>query len=351
MTIRSGAPSTLLGFAAVALLGAFGLTSIGPCEPAEGAAEERPERPLVPPNFAISPAVVPGWDMQSCAMCHATIAEEWAHSAHGLAWLDTHYQKDIAGKRRPESCHGCHIPTPMHQRELGGKPPARKADDETRDHGISCKSCHLGPDGVILGPWGEQQESHTSVKHSTFDGTNSNALCIACHRTSVGPVIGIAKDFEVAGLGGNGETCIGCHMSPVTRSIATDDDDLPLPPREGRSHRLLGPRDPDFLAAGFGRRLVTQADGATLVFTSVSGHRVPGLKGREIVFRARLEDVDGNTVARGELTIDARNALRLGAEKTLVLEGQGAQVHLEGWHKAPGFKEPVRFLDESYLIE
>ena len=344
MTSRAGGPSTVIGILALALLGALGLASFR-------TGESGAERPLVPPSFPISPSSVPGWDSQSCAFCHATIAEEWAHSAHGLAWLDESYQQAIAGKRRPESCHGCHVPTPMHQRELGGKPPARPTDAEPRDHGISCRSCHAGEDGAILGPWGEEQEQHTSVKHSSFDGSHSNALCIACHRTSVGPVIGVAKDFEVAGLAGSGETCVGCHMTPVTRSIATDDDDLPLPPRSGRSHRLLGPRDPDFLATGFGRRLITREDGATLVFTSTSGHRVPGLKGRKLVFRATLEDASGNSVAEGELSIDTRSALRLGAEKQLRLDGQGVRVHLEGWHHAPGFEEPVRFLDELHVLD
>ena len=136
----------------------------------------------------------------------------------------------------------------------------------------------MGEDGAILGPRGEEQEEHTSVKHSIFDGGNPDSLCIVCHRTSVGPVIGVAKDFEVVGLA---------------------------------------------------RRVVAGETGVTLVFTSTSGHRVPGLEGRSIVFKATLEDASGNRVAEGGLLIDARSALRLGAKKQPVPSGEGARVREE----------------------
>jgi hypothetical protein len=285
----------------------------------------------------------------SCYACHAEIAEEWAGSLHGLAWVDPHYQDGIRDKRRPEGCHGCHIPAPLHR--LGEvpsqKPPARSSDDEALHFGVSCNTCHLGPDGEILGPWGIETTAHRSVRSPSFEGAGRDALCATCHRTSIGPVIGIARDFDDDG---GKKSCVGCHMGAEYRSAAVLEDGTASEERLGRSHRLNGPRDGEFLARAFA--LGARADGerTVLVIENVAGHRVPGLTTRRFRFEATLLAADGSPVAEAATAIDSRAYLDRGARLELPLAGIGAAVRVIGRHHAPGIDEPLVFVDERVEV-
>ena len=183
--------------------------------------------------------VNPRWREVSCAQCHEEIAREWGATLHAQAWNDEIYQEELESIRRKKSCHGCHAPLPLLGTDLAKRPQVRPM---WRHHGVDCRSCHLGPDGAIHGPWGAPSPGHTSVQDDTFVEAGSNALCISCHRVSIGPVIGIAKDFEDGALEARGYSCVGCHMAPVERSMAIDDrTGEPLPPRRGRSHAKADP--------------------------------------------------------------------------------------------------------------
>ena len=45
----------------------------------------------------------------------------------------------------------------------------------------------------------------------------SSAMCSVCHSTNIGPVVGIAKDFETSKQAERGRSCIGCHMQAIER--------------------------------------------------------------------------------------------------------------------------------------
>ncbi len=286
-------------------------------------------------------------DDLACAACHVAIADEWSRSLHAYAFEDPVYQKEIRRKRRRASCLGCHVPVPLHAPAEGATPRARPAprEDTSEDphrFGVSCSSCHLGAQGKILGPFGAPTDAHVSERHPSFVGTGSNALCLACHSTTIGPVIGIGKDFEQAG---RSERCIDCHMQPLERPLATSpasEAGGPSPPaRAGRSHFLQGPRDPAFLAQAFVVEEVRHADGELLVrIGNRAGHRVPGLTLRTL--ELRLEGGEEGPASRRR--IDHEAWLPVGGSFVLRTRGTD-RARLVGHHTAPGAPAPVRFLD------
>lgn len=331
------------------LLLALGLASLA-------AASRTPEEPLLKePAFVDDGRVEPlaEWRELACAECHAAVAEEWAGSLHGLAWKDEHYQDQLSKRRRKQGCYGCHIPAPLHVAgEAGpelkqGRPAPREED---LHFGISCESCHLGPDGAILGPWGQANDSHASVKSPSFGPESQSALCIACHQTNIGPVIGIAKDFVKTNQAERGLSCVGCHMAPVERPAAVVDG-TPTEPRAGRSHALQGPRDPDFLRLAF--RFDSRGDdaGATLVIENVAGHRIPGTTERAFVFELTLLDAAGEEVGSLEHRIDYQAALTVGEPLELTVPGKGGkELRVKARHELPGVEKPVPFLDHAVVL-
>src|SRR5262249_44287794 len=143
-----------------------------------------------------------------------------------------------------------------------------------------------------LGPREMSTNAHASKKSEAFVGGGSNALCIGCHRVNIGPVVGVAKDFEQAHLAEQGKSCVGCHTAPVEQAFAnappgaSNGDAADPPKRQGRSHALQTPRDPTFLARAF-EITARSAGGKTIVtLKNAAGHRVPGLIGKKIEFSA-----------------------------------------------------------------
>jgi hypothetical protein len=290
-----------------------------------------------------------GWEQHECTECHREVTREWASTLHALAWEDEHYQKDIKKVRRKKSCYGCHIPEPLHG--FAGFIPNPDPRDDLRVHGIDCAACHEGEDGQMLGPWGIETEAHASEMNESFTAAGANRLCIACHATNIGPVIGVAKDFNETQVAKDGGSCIGCHMAPVERAHALDGETGEAAPvRKGRSHELQTPRDPAFLRQAIGIEAMVR-DGLTVVsITNRTGHRVPGLSQRTLELRIKLQDESGKTRAEVRHTIDKRRYLPVDEALEIEIDGVGAKVHIQGDHDAPGYRRPVRFLDEVFPV-
>lgn len=281
------------------------------------------------PTWRGEPEVVPGWERLACVECHADVVDEWKSTLHALAWVDETYQDDLADKRRPQSCWGCHAPRPLAP-DWPRKPKPR-ADE--RELGVTCETCHRGPDGTLLGPWGLPTDAHASVRSERFVGDGTIALCTSCHATTIGPVVGIAKDFE----GGGERTCVGCHMRPKERVLADGSR------RPGRSHALQTPRDPAFLARAFELELGT--DPPTLRITNLAGHRIPGLVGRRIEFT--IEPLaGGRPTGRIRHVVDDDAWLAAGASVAipLALDGGETAVLVRGEHDDPRLARTVEFL-------
>lgn len=305
---------------------------------ARAATRDQDPYDLDPPDPAVQlrPAVLTELEGLACGECHARVVEEWAATSHALAWKDEVYQERIARRRRPELCHACHIPGPL----LTGEQPGRPAARETSLHlGVSCDACHLASDGTILGPRGAETDAHPTRRSEFLSGEGVNELCAACHSTSIGPVIGIAKDFKSSAQAERGRSCVGCHMAP----LETDGDDAQAGPVI-RSHSLQTPRDPAFLRRAFALSLHVEGRASRITIANTAGHRVPGLIGRKIRFEAQALDSQGQVLATGSVTIDVRAHIPVDGKVVLDLAAGAASVEVQGWHLDPRAAEEVRFL-------
>ncbi len=324
---------------------------------------KKPSPPLGTPAPADSRGFpLEGVDQISCTSCHADIVAEWSTTLHGRAWVDEAYREELVDVRRPESCHNCHIPEPLHLQlgadgSLPQKPKPRDATlhnapvrDVDAHFGVSCETCHRGPDGTILGPWGAPTDAHVSKQHASFTPLSKSALCIACHATTVGPVIGIAKDFVESNQAAKGRSCVECHMAPVERPAAVEVGKPALPARLGRSHALQTPRDPEFLARAFEITVERRGEKTVVVLTNASSHRMPGRVGRIFRFEAELLDAQGAVVATTKHAIETRFSLPAEGTRELVLAGIGTSVRLVGTHEAPALPDDVKFLDARFDI-
>ena len=294
------------------------------------------------------PTSLENLDGLTCAGCHKTITEEWRHSTHATAWIDPHYKKALKKIRRKRGCTGCHAPEPL----LGSPPKAIPATRKDNPHlGVSCKTCHLAADGeTMLGPEGHANDAHKSEASEIFNNEVSNALCITCHNVNIGPVLAVAKDFEGSGQAELGDSCVGCHMPAVTRAWANDDiSGDPTRVRSGRSHRLETSRDPAFLRQAINLSAEFATEGAVLTVTNLTGHRVPGLIGREISLRVSLYNAKGQRLSRQIHIFSHRAHLPVEADFQLKLEGLGAvELRVTGTHKAPGMTRAVEFVKRTF---
>ncbi len=303
----------------------------------------------------------------TCSECHADIVAEWATTLHARAWVDEAFREELADVRRQESCHNCHIPEPLHlavgaDGALPQKPKPRDATphdaplpDVDAHFGVSCETCHRGPEGTILGPYGAKSAAHVSVKHASFLPESNSALCIACHATTVGPVIGIAKGFADVEPAANGLSCVGCHMAPVQRPAAEQAGKPAFPARSGRSHALQTPRDPTFLARAFQITVERRADDVVVRVANACGHRVPGRLGRTFALEATLLDGDDQVLATARHTIESKRTLPADGAIEMTLHGagalvRGAVVHLVGVHESPALPDESRFLDRRFPL-
>jgi hypothetical protein len=263
--------------------------------------------------------------------------QEWASTTHAVAWVDEAYHEYLEDVRNKEGCYSCHAPEPL---LATGDPPPRRPKTRAGDraHGVDCAACHLGPDGVWLGATGAATDAHATAASPYL--ANADAMCATCHATTIGPVVGLARDFAQSGQAERGRSCVGCHMAP--RDVP---EGAPEGSRPGRSHALQTPRDPSFLRRAFHLRHVTRDGGSVLVIENRAGHRVPGLKGREVRFvveggGARVEHV---LTARTHLRVDSSVEVPLGASATVLT------VH--GHHLDPRALDEVPFLHESLELE
>lgn len=292
------------------------------------------------------------WKELACAGCHENVAREWARSTHALAWDDPRFLEDLEDRRKPEACHTCHIPEPLAGVEPGQKPLARPAGENVATHlGVDCAACHLGKEREILGPLGAPTKAHTSARSPAFTPEGRSLLCVSCHATTVGPVIGIAQDFVETDQAAKGLSCVGCHMQALERTFVADParaaqlGDAPYPRRAGRSHELQSPRDPAFLARSFVLVARLEGEEALLEVRNACGHRVPGLVGREIALELELLDASGARVAQASLALDHQDFLAVDEARTLHLGRVGTKLRVVGWHVSPGFAAKQRFLE------
>ncbi len=245
---------------------------------------------------------------KACAECHPKQYDEWKGTLHAKSWVDETYQQALKHKRRPRSCYACHIPASVLER-LPKRPRPRA---ELKDAGISCSSCHV-KEGVIQGNLGVKTDAHPSAKSPVF-AKGSSQLCISCHKSKVGPVLPVAKDFLASPLPKKGKTCMSCHMGKVMRSIAVDPKTGKDqgPKRKGRSHSIHGPTDAKFLAHAFRLQAVFGKEKTQIQIQNRAGHRIPGLLMRAFQVEVLALDGKGKTLWSKRSLISGKASLAFG---------------------------------------
>jgi hypothetical protein len=153
-----------------------------------------------------------------CERCHQEVYREWRESLHARAWRGEAFQRASAGARAQE-CLGCHAAAPL---EAAQRPALR---DAHREEGVTCVTCHLAPgrDGERLTMRGPVSRSSPIEVHPVIEGDpvyRSSELCAGCHR-------GTFSEWQSASAGaaGEAETCQGCHMPAVRRTVESVHDE------------------------------------------------------------------------------------------------------------------------------
>lgn len=311
---------------------------------AQPAQQEKPWD-LAPPAPAIRlhPAKLEQLEGESCGACHADVLAEWVESAHAISWLDEDYREALKEKSRPQTCWSCHTPKPLLANGLVARAEART---ELQALGIACTSCHSAADGAVLGPAGRASSAHAARASDFMTEKGSSALCSVCHSTNIGPVMGIAKDFESSKQQERGRSCIGCHMQSLERKPARGAPEGAAA-YTGRSHAIQTPRDPAFLARAFETTLTVAGERSVVTIKNLAGHRVPGLIGRSVEFTVELLDAQGKKLDSGTQEFEAQRYLPVDGSAEIVLHGAGAKARIVGLHRDPRADAPVRFLERT----
>jgi Cytochrome c554 and c-prime len=153
-----------------------------------------------------------------CERCHQEVYQEWRDSLHARAWRSEAFQRASAG-RRAEECLGCHAPGPLDAQQ---RPALR---DAHREEGVTCVSCHLAPGsaGERLTMRGPVSRSSPIEVHPVIEADpsyRSSELCGTCHRETFAE-----WSRSAAREGKEEDTCQGCHMPAVRRTVESVHDE------------------------------------------------------------------------------------------------------------------------------
>jgi hypothetical protein len=203
-----------------------------------------------------------------CARCHKEVYEEWSGSPHAQSFRSASFAR-VTADRTAAPCLGCHAPGP-----LGAQGQIALRDDH-REEGVTCVTCHLSTDPAhgrlaMRGPHARTApvDVHPVVIDPLF---LEPELCGTCHAS-------VLEQWKASPVPEKGEreSCQGCHMPRVRRTIESYNPDLPY---SGVLVALA--RDVDGRRHGFG---------------------VPNDAGEDVAMRARR-------AAGGGLEIEVRNGL------------------------------------------
>jgi hypothetical protein len=181
-----------------------------------------------------------------CERCHQEVYVEWSDSAHARAFRSETFQA-ATHQGRADTCTGCHAPAPL----VAGAPPALRG--ERRAEGVTCTTCHLStaPGSAPLTMRGPASRSLPVDVHPVVAEDplyRSSELCGGCHEATFAEWRAAPPSAE-----GERETCQGCHMPAVHRTVESVNEDVPYSPllvaleqeQRLRRHRFAVPDDAD----------------------------------------------------------------------------------------------------------
>lgn len=301
------------------------------------------------PPMLFAPMAVPEGhatlSASGCAGCHAEIAEEWAGTRMGQAWMDPVFQADYQREGELYACRTCHTPLYEQQPErvtgLASLRPVRGEglpnpdfDVSLQAEGVTCVVCHVR-DGVVVGSITEVQATHPVKVDPDF---GSAALCASCHQAE-GPPLSRLKRPVADTVGewerwraatGREESCVDCHMPAVERALTAF-----TPVRQTRSHAVLGGWDDAFVASAIRIDAVARTqDGVSVTITNLAGHNVPTadpMRGIGLVARARVAGVTPASAPHWfERLVQTRTWVESGDTTLLPAETRTIRLRLPG---------------------
>lgn len=207
----------------------------------------------------VAAATTVRWESaQQCKSCHEDVWQEWYGSHHQIAFTNPEV-KALSDDFRKEECMDCHLPRPLAITGFGKRTLPRRTHF---DEGVSCISCHLGPDGGVVG---RADRPEVPCKPKRSDAFLAVDACASCHNQHF-----TTDQWRASSYAKLGVDCSSCHMPEVQRVRADKS------PRLGRDHVFRGCHDLATLrkAAKFEAR----RDGNELVLqltNSGAGHNFP----------------------------------------------------------------------------
>jgi hypothetical protein len=254
----------------------LGLGLLGACRPALPFAERA--------FFSREEHALPA--AADCERCHQEVFVEWRESAHARAFRSESFQA-ATHQGRAQECTGCHAPAPL----VADAAPALRA--ERREEGVTCTTCHLStaPGAAPLTMRGPASRSLPIEVHPVVAEDplyRSSELCGGCHEATF-------AEWRAAPPPGEGEreTCQGCHMPAVHRTVESVNEAVPYSPllvaleREQplRRHRFAVPED---AGEDIGLALERRGDALTVRVQNRLPHALPtgGFGRREVALVA-----------------------------------------------------------------
>ncbi|HEY5999552.1 MAG TPA: multiheme c-type cytochrome [bacterium] len=269
--------------------------------------DQRFERPMA----TATPEGLSTLSAKECGGCHRDIYREWAGSMHAQAWSEPYFQVDFTYDGSQQICLNCHTPLENQQENLvlGFEDrekfhpilkPNPSYDPTLRDEGVTCATCHV-QDGRIVGPFESAAAPHpVTVRPDMKSGLGP---CARCHVVTNGrwdafyrvPPCGTVAEINERG---QRPDCIGCHMPPASRPIASGGV-----MRSGRRHLFHGGHAPEMVKGALEVSHQSEELGSgrvRYVFTLTNkgaAHYLPtGTPDRHLTLDLTLRDRAGETI-------------------------------------------------------
>lgn len=201
------------------------------------------------------------WESSAqCRDCHQDVYEEWHGSHHQIAFTNPEVRlPEMSDNFRKEECMDCHLPRPLAVTGFGKRTLPRRTHF---DEGVSCITCHLAPDGGILGRNDRPDLPCKPQKSADFLAVDACASCHNQHWTT--------DQWRASHYPAQGVDCSSCHM-PVVERVRKDGSKRP-----GRRHVYEGAHDEATLRKAGEFTVARAGDEIVMALKNVgAGHNFP----------------------------------------------------------------------------
>jgi len=372
------------------------------------------KNPFAPPNassttgtFIAGSKFLPA---ERCASCHGDVHAQWRQSAHGNAFREPFYQKnvkDIIAQRNiahTRHCESCHNPAALFSGALTDKPSFKKRPFD--DDGVSCIACHsiqdvnrrgiggyvMGEPALLVKPDGtrllegvtDQQILDDVSSHRRAmmrDVLKSPEFCGSCHKSQVPRELNdykflrafaVADELQMSSFSKESphpfyvrerESCNSCHMKPEAAPLF----DVSAEGGTVKSHRWAAANTaiPFFYKYGEQLDAVTKfLEGDVMGVDVFAIRRQPKGEGREELFaplnRSSFKVERGDTLTADVVITnknighsfppELRDFYEAHVEFTVADAATGRTLFRSGFIKPDGFLDETAHNYKTYLV-